>query len=127
MLQQGLRTMWGAWERKPEMVTVTGQWVEFSFFRPQASMVHIAGEFNEWRQGELPMSRGGDGYWGARVKLPAGEFRFRYCADGEWFTDYAAFGVEPSEFGLVSVVRVPSVPVQVQIIAADRRSETAAA
>ena len=117
--------MRGAWERESEMVTVTGQWVEFSFFRPQAGKVHVAGEFNEWRQGEIPMSRGGDGYWAARVKLPVGEFRFRYCADGEWYTDCAAFGVEPSEFGLDSVVRVPSVPVQ--IVAADTHAETAAA
>ena len=48
------------------------------------------------------------GYWLARLRLPAGEFKFRYCADDVWFTDYAAFGVEPGRFGLDSVVRVPA-------------------
>ncbi len=88
------------------MVTVDGEWVVFSFFRPQANRVHLAGEFNQWRQKDLPMVRDG-GYWKARLRLPPGEFRFRYCADGEWFADFAAFGVEPGRFGMDSIVRVP--------------------
>ena len=88
------------------MVTVTDDWVEFSFYRPGARQVHLAGDFNGWRVNELAMVRGQDGYWHAKMKLPPGEFRFRYCADGEWFADYAAFGVEPGRFGLDSVVRV---------------------
>ena len=89
------------------MVRIEGDWVEFSFFRPAARQVHLAGDFNNWRMGELPMVRRGDGYWTARMRLPAGEFKFRYCADGEWFTDFAAFGVEPGRFGMDSVVLVP--------------------
>ncbi len=90
------------------MVTLNGEWIEFKFFRPAAKQVHLAGDFNNWREGELPMVHCGDGYWKARLRLPAGEFRFRYCADGEWFTDFAAFGVEPSRFGLDSILRVPA-------------------
>jgi 1,4-alpha-glucan branching enzyme len=93
------------------MVTVTEDYVEFRFFRPGAANVHLAGEFNNWRNGELAMAQAADGHWVARMKLPAGEFRFRYCADGEWFADYAAFGVEPGRFGLDSVVRVPNRPI----------------
>jgi len=89
------------------MVTVNGDWAEFEFFRPHAQSVHVAGEFNDWRPGDLPMQRTSGGYWVAKVRLPAGDFRFRYCADGEWFTDFAAFGVEPGQFGLDSVVRIP--------------------
>ena len=89
------------------MVTLKDEFVEFRFFRPQATQVNLAGDFNNWRIGELPMQRGSDGYWFARMRLPAGEFKFRYCADGEWFTDYAAFGLEPGLFGLDSVVRIP--------------------
>ena len=95
------------------MVQIQGQWVEFRFYRPQAGQVHLIGDFNEWRSGELPMDRTGDGYWVAKMRLPAGEFKFRYCADGEWYTDYAAFGVEPGRFGLDSIVRVPVVPIRV--------------
>lgn len=89
------------------MVTIENGWVEFSFFRPQAKQVHLAGDFNHWRQTELPMTRLDGGYWMAKMRLPTGEFKFRYCADGEWFTDFAAFGVEPGRFGMDSIVRVP--------------------
>jgi len=61
------------------------------------------------------MVRRGDGYWIARMRLPAGEFKFRYCADGEWFTDFAAFGVEPGRFGMDSVLLVPPRTIQIPL------------
>jgi len=94
------------------MVTVNGEWAEFRFYRPQARSVHLAGDFNHWRDGELAMSRTPEGYWLARMHLPVGEFRFRYCADGEWFADYAAFGVEPGRFGLDSIISIKRQAVQ---------------
>jgi len=66
------------------MVTVKGDLVEFSFFRPQAQQVHLVGDFNQWQKEQTPMSRQSDGYWRTRLHLPSGEFMFRYCADGEW-------------------------------------------
>ncbi|MFB3894042.1 MAG: isoamylase early set domain-containing protein [Phycisphaerae bacterium] len=107
------------------MVTIKDEWVEFSFFRPQANQVHLAGDFNNWRERELPMVKTRKGYWTAKMRLPAGEFKFRYCADGEWFTDYAAFGVEPGRFGLDSVVRVPEV--MLKVIAAPKTQVAASA
>jgi len=88
------------------MVDVKGNMAEFTFFRPNAENVFLSGDFNDWREGELAMSYEGDGNWRARMRLPGGEFKFRYCADGVWYTDFAAFGVEPGQFGLDSVVRV---------------------
>ena len=89
------------------MVSIDGSWVEFRFYRPGVNQVHLVGDFNHWQHKQLPMSRDDRGYWTARLKLPAGEFKFRYNADGAWFTDYAAFGVEPGQFGMDSIVRVP--------------------
>ena len=43
-----------------------------------------------------------------RIRLPVGEYRFRYVADSAWYTDYAAFGVEPDRFGMNSLLRVPA-------------------
>ncbi len=88
------------------MVSIKGNTAEFTFYRPQATQVFVAGEFNDWREGELAMSQTDDGTWRARMRLPNGEFKFRYCADGVWYADYAAFGVEPGMFGLDSIVRV---------------------
>jgi 1,4-alpha-glucan branching enzyme len=88
------------------MVTVKDNWVEFSFYRPNASKVHLVGDFNNWRDGELPMQRAENGYWRASMRLPGGMFKFRYRADGRWFADYAAFGLEYGPFGFDSCVLV---------------------
>ena len=84
--------------------------VEFRFFRPAATSVAVAGNFNEWREDELAMKPQGDGWWTAKAKLNAGEYRFKYVADGEWYTDFAAYGIEKSPFGWDSVVVVPKRP-----------------
>jgi 1,4-alpha-glucan branching enzyme len=88
------------------MVTIKRNNVEFRFFRPLARQVYLAGDFNRWRITDLPMRRQAGGYWSIRLALPDGEFRFRYLADGQWFTDYAAFGVEEGPLGVDSIVRV---------------------
>jgi len=87
------------------MVSVDNGLVEFSFFRPEAKTVWLAGDFNDWKC-EHPMTRRSDGYWETTLELSAGVYKFRYCADGVWYTDYAAFGVEPGQFGNDSVVNV---------------------
>lgn len=89
------------------MVAVRDNLVEFRFYRPQAGSVCLVGDFNHWQPGQIPMQKASDGYWTARVRLAAGKHRFRYFCDGEWFTDYAAFGVEQGPFGMDSVIRVP--------------------
>ena len=79
--------------------------VEFTFYRPDASNVAIAGDFNNW-QPSFQMTRLSDGRWHSHLKLAPGIYQFRYFADGEWFNDYAAFGLEHGPFGLNSVARV---------------------
>ena len=90
------------------MVDVRGDEARFSFFRPDAGQVHLVGDFNQWKDGAAPMSRSPDGYWRANLRLPPGKFRFRYRADGTWYTDFAAFGIEQGPFGWNSVVVVGS-------------------
>jgi 1,4-alpha-glucan branching enzyme len=88
------------------MVTQTADGkVLFQFFRPSARHIVIAGDFNGWQQ-SFQMTRGRDGWWRSQIELAPGVYRFRYLADGQWFTDYAAFGLEPGPFGWNSVVRV---------------------
>ena len=60
------------------------------------------------------------------MKLPPGEFRFRYCADGVWYTDYAAFGVEPGQFGMDSVVYVAQPALKVKRPASSSADNAAA-
>jgi 1,4-alpha-glucan branching enzyme len=90
------------------MVTINHRFVEFRFLRPEARRVSLVGDFNGWNKDQLPMTPAGKGFWKAKLRLPTGTFRFRYCADEQWYTDFAAFGVEPGPYGPVSVVHIPS-------------------
>ena len=88
------------------MVTVHGQYAQFRFFRPQAKSVYLAGDFTRWNAGQVRMVPSGGGYWVAVLRLPEGAYKFRYSADGQWFLDYASFGIEEGPFGPDSVVRI---------------------
>ena len=46
------------------------------------------------------------GWWVAEMQLEPGEYRFRYLADGRWFTDFASHGVELKRHGWESVLVV---------------------
>ena len=81
--------------------------VEFRFFRPEARDVRVAGDFNGWSGDALHMKPAGNGWWSVRTMLGSGEYRFRYVADGRWFTDYASNGVEFAKLGLNSLLIVP--------------------
>lgn len=82
--------------------------VEFRFYRANATEVAVAGDFNNWQGQAIPMRPEGNGWWTARVKLDAGEYRFRYVADGQWFTDFASHGVELKKAVWNSVLLVQS-------------------
>lgn len=77
---------------------------EFRFFRPQVSQLSLVGDFNGWSTRSMPMSREADGWWVFRLRLAPGTYQFRYFGDGQWYTDYAAFGLERGPFGWNSVI-----------------------
>lgn len=87
--------------------------VEFRFFRPGARRVQLVGDFNGWNPAATPMWRDDvDGDWVRHLRLKRGVYRFKYLADGEWFPDYAAFGLEWGPFGVnsVAVIEQPGSP-----------------
>ena len=88
------------------VVEVKERMATFRFFRPNARRVCLVGDFNRWGIEELPMKPTEEGYWLVSVELPRGTFKFRYWADGQWFVDFAGFGVERGDFGFAGVVRV---------------------
>jgi 1,4-alpha-glucan branching enzyme len=81
--------------------------VEFWFYRRGVRQVRVVGDFADWRGGALEMAGDGDGWWRLRTTLGAGEYKFRYVADGQWFTDYASNGIEVGELGVDSLLVVP--------------------
>lgn len=81
--------------------------VEFRFYRPQAAQVFVAGTFNGWRTDAIPMRKDPDGWWRVTLPFAPGVHQFRYVADGQWYIDFAAQGVEHGKFGLNSLVVIP--------------------
>ena len=84
--------------------------VRFRFFRPDVKSVAISGDFSDGRGGALEMQRDKEnGWWVAEARMEPGEYRFRYLADGRWFTDFASHGVELTRHGWDSVLLVRDV------------------
>lgn len=86
--------------------------IEFRFYRPGVRDVRVVGCFNGWCTGASPLSAlrmrpAGDGWWVATAILPPGDHRFRYVADDQWYTDYAANGIEHGKLGINSLLYVP--------------------
>ena len=81
--------------------------MEFRFFRAGARQVNLVGDFNHWNRSSIDMRPVGDGWWAATLRLKSGDYRFRYLADGQWYTDYASNGIEKGKWGTNSVLVVP--------------------
>ena len=90
-------------------VDATGK-TTFRFRYADAKKVFLVGDFCRWQTNHLPMRRTAPHEWSLMMRLPPGTYEFRYLADGEWFTDYAAFGVTRNQFhDWNSVLHVPKV------------------
>jgi 1,4-alpha-glucan branching enzyme len=81
--------------------------VEFNFYRPDVAGVRIVGDFDGRRDGGITMTSQGGGWWRASAALAAGEYRFRYLADGAAYADFASHGVRAGEAGWESILFVP--------------------
>ncbi|NLF32262.1 MAG: hypothetical protein GX591_15410 [Planctomycetes bacterium] len=88
------------------MVETAGHWAKFDFLRRGARHVALAGDFCGWDHSALPMIPCQDGTWKLALRLPAGEYRFKYWADGEWFSDFASFGIEYGPHGPEAILRI---------------------
>ena len=82
----------------------------FRFRHAATGPVFLVGDFCRWQKDHLPMRRVCEHEWMLMLRLPPGQYEFRYYADGRWFTDYAAFGINCNNFReFNSVLRVPKV------------------
>ncbi|MEW6442122.1 MAG: AAA family ATPase [bacterium] len=60
----------------------------FCMAAPQAASVRLVGEFNEWQADSgVPLKRGEDGVWTGRIRLPPGNYQYKYLVDGQWVVD----------------------------------------
>lgn len=68
---------------------------------PNASSVHIVGDFNNWSLTEAPMKRLKNGDFSVTLALPCDrEYSFRYLIDaGRWENDWFADKYIPNAYG----------------------------
>ena len=68
---------------------------------PDAGMVTVVGDFNNWSPTETQMKKLKSGDFTATVELPCNrEFRFRYLIDSRrWENDWCADKYMPNEYG----------------------------
>lgn len=83
--------------------------VEFRVLASTAARVQLLGTFTGWERNAIDLEPSGDGWFGAEVRIGAGDHEFQYLIDGEhWMADFGAFGVRLNEYGLwVSQLHVP--------------------
>jgi chromosome partitioning protein len=74
--------------------------IVFTTLYPRADTVQIAGDFNNWQPTETFMEKVGDnGLWQAKIKLPAGKYRYRLVVDGQWQQDPYNEVIELNPYG----------------------------
>jgi glycosidase len=64
----------------------------------QFNQVFLAGTFNAWSTDATPMHRTDEGYE-VSLPLPAGEYQYKFVADGQWITDENAEKFHPDGYG----------------------------
>lgn len=72
----------------------------FRVFLPHAARVELLGDFTDWRDHRLAMTREHPGWWELSLRVAPGEHHFCYLVDGQiWLADYAAHGVKLNGYG----------------------------
>jgi 1,4-alpha-glucan branching enzyme len=61
--------------------------------------VQVVGSFNDWEPAYGKMIRQKDGSYRKRVQLTAGQHRYKFLVDDQWFDDPQAEQVIPNPFG----------------------------
>jgi hypothetical protein len=82
-------------------------YVRFELRDEQASAVHLAGDFSDWRPDAIPLVRAGDGTWSVTLPLSIGQHHYQFVVDGQrWVPDPAAGAVDDGFGGRNSVIVV---------------------
>jgi 1,4-alpha-glucan branching enzyme len=61
--------------------------IEFRLYKPDARMISLVGDFNNWNPENDLMKRERNGVWRLQKKLRKGNYRYKYLVDGAWSVD----------------------------------------
>ena len=85
--------------------------VRFEFTHPTATMVSVAGTFNDWHPTTRSMHPSGNGHWLKETTLAPGTYEYCLVVDGHWIPDPLAMETVPNPFGgRNSLLKVASSP-----------------
>ena len=73
--------------------------VRLMLFNPEAHEVCVAGTFNDWHPGAMPMKESGRGRWIKDLRLPPGRYEYLFVVDGHWMPDRTAKEQVDNPFG----------------------------
>jgi len=86
--------------------------VTFQIQAPGACAVYLAGDFNDWDAGSLPLKKNkgnGDAMWQRTVYLEPGKHEYRFIIDGSWCDDPMCVEMISNGFGTNNaVIDVPA-------------------
>ncbi|MGB9613165.1 MAG: isoamylase early set domain-containing protein [Candidatus Margulisiibacteriota bacterium] len=81
--------------------------VTFKFKAPAGVCeVKLCGNFTNWEQGAIVMTKGKSGEWKAQVSLEPGEYEYKFLADGVWYVDPSSERQVQNNLGTENSVRL---------------------
>jgi len=79
--------------------------VMFTALCPQAHIVQVAGDFNNWQPEKTPMRKvKTKGHWQVKLPLTAGTYHYRLVVDGQWMQDPHNEMAEANPYGELNSV-----------------------
>ena len=61
--------------------------MEFAIYLPKVRNLTLVGSFNNWNPEHDPMLAEGNGMFRRKIKLEAGEYIYKFIAEGKWMLD----------------------------------------
>jgi len=81
------------------------QTVQFVLRAPRATIVTLAGDFNDWDTAVTPLQRAAGDLWTVTIPLTAGRYTYTFVIDGKrWVADPSAPRAPADDFGQPSSV-----------------------
>ena len=80
-------------------------------YAPNAQRVFVAGSFNDWQPGAMPLQKGEGDRWAVELTLDPGRYEYRFVVDGRWTDDPLSPAYASNPFDGLNCVLVAVGPV----------------
>ncbi len=76
--------------------------ISFTLKAPDAQLVSLVGNFNDWNPNKHPMKKNSKGIWQKTVLLEPGTYEYKFCVDEQWLADTRNNSRCLNEFGTMN-------------------------